>query len=158
MTRRVTCTYSQSLDKVGTINRTQTSSSGRMNLFHALAVKRLNLGRTFVIALVSIAVAISTAGHTYADSSAAVNSYKLYAHSRIFDFTQFICFTTLINRESRWNSVAFNGNHYGLAQGIYKTLWTMDAYKQIDWSIAYIERRYHNECSALAHSSKFGWY
>ena len=154
--RRVTCNYPLSLDKVGTMNRTQQTSSGRVNFSHV--VKKLNLGKTLLVALVSIALAISTAGHTFADSPEAVNSYKLYAHSRIFDFTQFICYAELITRESHWNAVAYNGNHYGLAQGIYKPLWRMDAYHQIDWSIQYIQRRYHNECKALAHSNKYGWY
>jgi hypothetical protein len=138
------------------MNRTQQTSSGRVNFSHVK--QKSNLGKTLVLVLILIALAITSPSQSYADSPAAINSYKLYAHSRIFDFTQFICYVELIDRESHWNAVAYNGNHYGLAQGIYKPLWTMDAYKQIDWSIKYITRRYHNECNALAHSNVWGWY
>ncbi len=151
-TRRVTCTYPLSLDKVGTMNRTQPTGSRRMNIFHG---RNWKIGK---IAFVSIALAISTVSPSHAQTPSQLDSLRLYAHSKIFSFDQFLCFNELIYRESRWNPRAFNGNHYGLAQGLYQPLLTMDPYAQVDWAIAYMNRRYKSECKALEHSDRYGWY
>ncbi len=159
MTRRSASSHAAPLDKVGTINRTQSRRLLRKSGIHLL--KRKTLGNTLLTALVSVALATSTAGQSYADTSAAssINAYKLYAHSRIYDFTQFICFTVLIDRESHWNPRAVNGHHYGMVQGNSYALRSMDAYTQIDWAIKYIHHRYNgSECRALHHSNVFGWY
>jgi hypothetical protein len=31
------------------------------------------------------------------------DQYKLYAHSRIIDHSQYLCFVKIITKESRWN-------------------------------------------------------
>ena len=35
---------------------------------------------------------------------------------------------------------------------------TVDGYKQIDWQLKYIKKRYDNPCNALAHHKIKGWY
>ena len=88
-----------------------------------------------------------------------INNYKLYAHNKIFDYTQFECYVQLINRESHWNPhVAPNHGHYGMVQGGSAYLIHKDAYQQIDWSITYIQHRYKSECKALQNSMRKGFY
>ena len=88
-----------------------------------------------------------------------INNYKLYAHNKIFDYNQFQCYVQLIDRESHWNPhVAPDHGHYGMVQGGSTYLTHVDAYQQIDWSIAYITHRYKTECTALQHSKRKGWY
>ena len=159
--RRLTSIYANVLDTMRTMNRTRpagiTTSNERLNL----KLKALNK-KQVVRALLLILT--GSLGVTYAHPAVAasspnqINAYRVYAHERIFNFDQFVCFDKLIQRESHYNDVATNGNHYGLAQGIYKPLLRMSGYQQIDWAIAYIQRRYKNECNALSHSSKYGWY
>ena len=61
-------------------------------------------------------------------------------------------------KESRWNPKAQNGSHFGIPQGRSKWLATVDGYKQIDWQLKYIKKRYDNPCNALAHHKIKGWY
>jgi len=73
---------------------------------------------------------------------------KLYAHSRLINYEQFKCFDALITRESHWNIKAKNGSHYGLGQMKNAKYRVLDGYTQVDWSIRYIENRYHSMCNA----------
>ena len=83
---------------------------------------------------------------------------KLYAHSRIISSEQYICFYWIITKESRWDSNARNGSHYGLGQ--MRSTWykNLDPYRQIDATVAYITKRYTTPCKAKAHHQRKGWY
>jgi hypothetical protein len=97
--------------------------------------------------------------HAYAISSHDKDIYRLYAHTQIIVYKEFQCFDTLIMRESGYNPKAVNGSHYGLVQGDSTYLRKVDAFRQIDWGIQYVNHRYHGSwCNGLAHSNKFGWY
>jgi hypothetical protein len=95
------------------------------------------------------------------DDSAAqdrTNHYRQWAFIQLNDLDQFYCLDELNYKESRWNPKAKNGSHYGIPQGRSKYLSRVDGYKQIDWQLKYIEKRYSNPCNALAHHKIKGWY
>ena len=86
------------------------------------------------------------------------NHYRQWAFIQLNDIDQFYCLDELNYKESRWNPKAKNGSHYGIPQGRSKYLSRVDGYKQIDWQLKYIEKRYSNPCNALAHHKIKGWY
>ncbi len=86
------------------------------------------------------------------------NHYRQWAFIQLNDIDQFYCLDELNYKESRWNPKAKNGSHYGIPQGRSEYLSRVDGYKQIDWQLKYIEKRYSNPCNALAHHKIKGWY
>jgi hypothetical protein len=96
------------------------------------------------------------------DYSVAVDRpthYKQYAFIQLnHSFTEFYCLDELYHAESRWNSSARNGSHYGIPQGRSKYLAKVDGYKQIDWGLKYIKARHHTPCKALDHFKRKGWH
>lgn len=84
--------------------------------------------------------------------------FRLYAHSRIIDYKQYKCLSSIIHKESRWNENAVNGSHYGLGQMKSKHYRTLDPYRQIDATIAYIKKRYGSMCNAWRFHEKKGYY
>ena len=83
-----------------------------------------------------------------------INAFKLYAHSRIVDHTQYLCFINLIDKENRsWNPLAIGNlkgtkKVYGIGQMKNDKYKTLDGFTQIDWSLRYIKTRYSNPCKA----------
>ena len=100
----------------------------------------------------SIAINVQSA---HADD---VDHYKLYAHSRIINYQQFICLSHIIHKESRWNVNAKNGSHYGLGQMKSKHYRNLDGYRQIDATIKYIKHRYGSMCNAWRFHQRVGHY
>jgi len=95
------------------------------------------------------------------DDSVAVNKtnhYRQYAFIQLNNLDQFYCLDELNFKESRWNPKAKNGSHHGIPQGRSKWLATVDGFKQIDWQLKYIQKRYSNPCNALQHHKIKGWY
>ena len=147
------CRHAYPIDKVGIVTATQPKLGFKKDNHSTL---KQMLKRIMVVsALASTAVTPIAYG---ASSPNQVNAYRVYAHSRIFNYQQFLCFDRLIQRESHYNDRAINGDHYGLVQGKSKQLLSMSGYQQIDWAIAYIHNRYKSECNALSHSLSKGWY
>ena len=87
-----------------------------------------------------------------------VDTWKLYAHSRIINYQQFICLFKIINKESRWDVNAKNGSHYGLGQMRSKHYRNLDGFRQIDATIAYITNRYGSMCNAWRFHERHGHY
>ena len=155
MTRPIISLYALPIDRVGTINRPQLP---RVLERTSLVVKKWSIGRTLLVALITSSLSIFPVSDTYAKNPSQTDALRLYAHMKIYSYTQFNCYNLLIVRESNWSVAANNGNHYGLAQGTSRALLTMDGYAQVDWSIKYITNRYKTMCNALNHSYKYGWY
>jgi hypothetical protein len=88
----------------------------------------------------------------------STDHYKLYAHSRIVNYEQFLCLSKIIYKESRWNVNAKNGSHYGLGQMRSKWYRNLDGYRQIDATIKYINERYGSMCNALRFHERVGHY
>ena len=92
-----------------------------------------------------------------------VNNYKLYAHSRVIDFKQFICLEKAWTIESNWNPKSV-GNRagsqkvYGIPQIKNERVRSLDPYTQIDWGLRYIKHRYSGDtCLMLKHLRKHNW-
>jgi hypothetical protein len=97
-------------------------------------------------------------GTTPAEAITKTDYLKLYAHSRVINYEQFICLSKIIYRESRWNPQAINGSHYGLGQMKSKHYRNLDAYRQIDATILYIKGRYGSMCKAWEFHKAKGYY
>jgi len=111
------------------------------------------------ILLLSVALTDTSKANELKD----VNNYKLYAHSRVIDYKQFICLEKAWTLESNWNPKAI-GNRagkykvYGIPQIKNIKVRSLDPYTQIDWGLRYIKHRYSNDpCLMLTHLIKKGW-
>ena len=101
--------------------------------------------------------------NAYAVESKDINNYKLYAHSRVIDFKQFICLEKAWTQESNWNPKAIGNRSgrqkaYGIPQIKNNRVRTMDPYTQIDYGLKYIKHRYKGDtCLMLKHLRKHNW-
>jgi hypothetical protein len=87
-----------------------------------------------------------------------VMNIKLYAYNKM-EWNQFQCYNWLIFEESRWNYLARNKSHYGLAQMRSKWYGTLNPYKQVDVHLNYIKHRYDGcACKAYQHWKDKGWH
>jgi hypothetical protein len=87
-----------------------------------------------------------------------IDQYRLYAHSRIINYEQYICLSKIIHKESRWNPKAKNGSHFGLGQMRSQHYRNLDPFRQIDATIKYIDNRYGSMCNAWRFHQKAGHY
>ena len=108
-----------------------------------------------------LCLAIATPAQATQDATTSIDSLKLYAHSRIVNYKQFMCFNQLITKESNWRVDAINpnGNHFGLGQMRNTKYRNLDGFRMIDWSLRYINHRYSgSSCKAFEHWRKHGWH
>jgi len=118
-----------------------TSRQNDYNSF-SLIIKR-KIKKTVLLSV----IASATIGQSSAYGVDYRDSLKLYAHSRIVNDSQYQCFYKLITKESNWQVNAKNGSHYGLGQMRNTNYKKLDGFKQIDWSMRYIEKRYGSMCN-----------
>ena len=87
-----------------------------------------------------------------------VNNYKLYAHIKLHNATQYRCLELLWDKESKWNPRADNpkSTAYGIPQLL--KLKARDPYTQIDLGLKYIKHRYLTPCKALDFHKRTGHY
>ena len=122
------------------------------------AASAVRSGRTLkLLGGVYVLAASITIGMQPAQAN-SVDHYKLYAHSRIVNYTQFICLSKIIYKESRWNPQSKNGSHFGLGQMRSQHYRNLDGYRQIDATIKYINHRYGSMCNAYRFHIKNGHY
>jgi len=92
-----------------------------------------------------------------------INNYKLYAHSRVVDYKQFICLERAWTMESNWNPRSIGNKRgsqraYGIPQIKNDRVRSMDPFTQIDYGIKYTKHRYKGDfCLMLTHLKKHGW-
>lgn len=121
------------------------------------ARRRASSRRALLSGVLCIAVAIPSP--SYADTQSSKDSFKLYLHTRVIKDKQYQCAYKLYMKESKFDSRAVNGSHYGIPQLRNKKLKNLDGYTQIDWGIRYIKARYSgNYCIALKHFEDKGWH
>jgi hypothetical protein len=111
---------------------------------------------TAVLALLitlQMVTALPSHGATY-----SVDQLRLYTHSRVISFKEFMCIDKIFMLESRYNYQARNGSHYGIGQMRSKHYQSRDPYTQIDLSIAYSYKRYMSLCNAYAFHKTHGYY
>ena len=107
----------------------------------------------------ALCIAFALPNPTYADSQASKDRFKLYLHSRVVKDSQYQCAYKLYMAESKFDSQAKNGSHYGIPQMRNKKLKNLDGYTQIDWGIRYNKARYSGDfCLAWAHFKSKGWH
>ena len=101
--------------------------------------------------------------NAYAVELKDINNYKLYAHSRVGDFKQFLCLERAWTIESNWNPRSVGNKSgtqkvYGIPQIKNIKVRSLDPYTQIDWGLRYINHRYNgNPCLMLKHLRKHNW-
>lgn len=117
-----------------------------------------SLRRLAVVGILCLFIGLQSTHIQIAEAATKSDYFKLYAHSRLIDEKQYLCFQKIIFKESRWNPKAKNGSHYGLGQ--MKSIWykNLDPYRQIDESIRYIHERYGSMCKAWEFHKKKGHY
>lgn len=116
-----------------------------------------SLGRLVLGGLLCLSAVVPTTAN--AKEISTTDMYKLYAHSRIVNEKQYLCFIKIINKENRsWDVSARNGSHYGLGQ--MRSTWyrDLDGYRQIDATLRYIKIRYNSVCNAWAFHTKRNYY
>ena len=113
------------------------------------------IARRRSLVLLGLLCVVST---TPAEANTNIDQYKLYTHSRVINYQQFICLSNIFYKESRWNPYAINGSHYGIGQMKSKHYRNLDPYRQIDATILYIKGRYGSMCKAWEFHKKKGYY
>ena len=125
---------------------------------HSNSYKSIDKSRTksivlLLLILLQMAIPMSSYAAAY-----SVDQLRVYAHSRIVNYKEFVCFDAIIIKESHYNYLAHNGNAYGIGQMQSKHYQSRDPYTQIDLTIAYIHKRYKSACLALTFHKKHGYY
>jgi hypothetical protein len=107
----------------------------------------------------ALCLAVLLPSPTWADTQSSKDNYKLYLHSRVVKDSQYQCAYKLYMAESKFDSRANLGSHYGIPQLRNKKLKNLDGYTQIDWGIRYIAHRYKGDyCLAWKHFKDKGWH
>lgn len=88
----------------------------------------------------------------------SVNQLRLYAHSRVLIYKEFVCLDNILMQESRYNYLARNGSHYGIGQMKSKHYQSRDPYTQIDLTIKYVTFKYKSMCNGWLFHKKHGYY
>jgi len=130
-----------------TLNRENHSNSISIDKSHRLLLVLL----TLVLLQMATPVSAFSAGYS-------IDALRVYAHSRIVNYKEFVCFDSIIIKESHYNYLAHNGKAYGIGQMQSKHYQSRDPYTQIDLTIAYIHKRYKSACLALTFHKKHGYY
>ncbi len=129
------------------------SSSASERLWPCSSLRRLVVWGVLCSFIAALSIQMQPAQAT------TIDHYKLYAHSRIIEWNEFMCFKDIITKENRtWNVNAKNGSHYGLGQMRSKWYRNLDGYRQIDASIKYINARYGSMCKAWRFHQQRNYY
>jgi hypothetical protein len=125
----------------------QSLNSENKKEFHSSQVFKRQIKKIVLSTVVASLIAPFGASTALA-APYSVDHLKLYAHSRILNYKEFMCFNAIITKESRWSYKASNGSHYGLGQMKSKHYRDLDPYRQIDATLRYITKRYNTNCKA----------
>ena len=121
------------------------------------ARRRASSRRALLTGVLCLAVAIPSP--TWADTQSSKDRFKLYLHSRVIKDKDYQCAYALYMAESKFDSRARNGSHYGIPQLRNEKLKNLDGFTQIDWGIRYIKARYSGDyCLAYKHFKDKGWH
>ena len=121
------------------------------------ARRRASSRRALLSGVLCLAVAIPSP--TWADTQSSKDRFKLYLHSRVIKDKQYQCAYALYMAESKFDSRAKNGSHYGIPQLRNEKLKNLDGFTQIDWGYRYVKARYSGDyCLAYKHFKDKGWH
>jgi hypothetical protein len=124
---------------------------------HLSKIKKMINKKTQWLVLIGSLIAMQGANTAHA-AAPSVDHLKLYAHSRLISFEQFLCFNKIITKESNWRVNAKNGSHFGLGQMRSKWYRNLDGFRQIDQTIKYISVRYSTPCKAWSFHQRNNWF
>lgn len=143
----------KSVDNSTYLTRLLPSSSESERLKACSSLRRVVVWGVLCLFIGSLSLQMQPAQAT------TIDHYKLYAHSRIIQWNEFMCFKDIITKENRnWDVRAKNGSHYGLGQMRSKWYRNLDGYRQIDASIKYIHNRYGSMCKAWSFHQRKNYY
>jgi hypothetical protein len=129
----------------------------KQSFSYLVKIKKMINKKTQWLVLIGSLVAMQGANTAHA-ASPSVDHLKLYAHSRLISFEQFLCFNKIITKESNWRVNAKNGSHFGLGQMKSKWYRNLDGFRQIDQTIKYISVRYSTPCKAWSFHQRNNWF
>jgi len=158
MTRGLTSTYAESIDTLcmlDTYKSREDLTPNRENHSNPNSIDKSHACRFVLLTLILLQMAIPMSAYSY---SYSVDQLRLYTHSRVINYKEFVCIDAILWKESRYNYLARNGSHYGIGQMKSKRYQSKDPYTQIDLTIAYTLNRYKSLCNAYAYHLKHGYY
>ena len=147
----------RSLAKLIHIIDSHLTSWVRCRLSQRAGVPDSSRGRSHLVPVLCLILG-SLAIQTIPAEASQIDLFKLYAHSRIINEEQYLCFSKIIFKESRWNPQAKNGSHFGLGQMRSQHYRNLDPFRQIDATLKYITNRYGSSCNAWRFHQKKGHY
>jgi hypothetical protein len=158
-THDVECIWSGGVRLTHTTHRAFLTLIQRMkqSFSHLVKIKKMINKKANWLVLIGSLIAMQGSNTAHA-ASANVDSLRLYAHSRLVNFEQFVCFNKIITKESNWRVSAKNGSHFGLGQMRSQWYRNLDGYRQIDQTIKYIGNRYSTPCKAWAFHQRNNWF
>jgi hypothetical protein len=158
MTRPRSRIFSSNLDTGvyrGHSQQRQDLTPNRENHSNPNSIDKSHAFRFVLLTLILLQMAIPMSAYSY---SYSVDQLRLYTHSRVINYKEFVCIDAILWKESRYNYLARNGSHYGIGQMKSKHYQSKDPYTQIDLTIAYTLNRYKSLCNAYAYHLKHGYY
>jgi hypothetical protein len=145
------------LDAYNTQSLSHLISENESSFNYLVKIKKMINKRINWLVLVVSLIALQGVDTAHAASS-STDSLRLYAHSRLVNFEQFLCFNKIITKESNWRVHAKNGSHFGLGQMRSQWYRNLDGYRQVDEIIKYMNKRYQTPCKAWAFHQKNNWF
>lgn len=124
---------------------------------YLVKIKKMIKKKSKSLVLIGSLIALQGSNTAHATTT-TVDSLRLYAHSRLVNFEQFLCFNKIITKESNWSVKAKNGSHYGLGQMRSQWYRNLDGFRQIDQTLKYIYKRHQTPCKAWAFHQRNNWY
>ena len=139
------------LDKLGTLPARRGPKAARRRAFRG--------GLCLSLAVGLVINPINTTTTNALSLTATQETYVMMAMDHLKTVDEGACWVRLIWLESRFNPLAQNGSHYGLAQMRNIKVKGMEVSKQIDWHYRYLKHRYDGSaCKALKHFNRKGWH
>ena len=145
------------LDAYNTQSLSHLISENESSFSYLSKTKKMINRKTKWLVLIGSLVAMQGSNTAHA-AVTNTDHLKLYAHSRLISFEQFLCFNKIITKESNWRVNAKNGSHFGLGQMKSKWYRNLDGYRQIDQTIKYISVRYSTPCKAWKFHQRNNWF
>ena len=145
------------LDAYNTQSLSHPISKNESSFNYLVKIKKMINKKRKSLLLIATLIALQGSNTAHA-ATKNTDSLRLYAHSRIVSFEQFLCFNKIITKESNWRVHAKNGSHFGLGQMRSQWYRNLDGFRQVDETIKYINKRYSTPCKAWAFHQKNNWF
>ena len=145
------------LDAYNTQSLFHLISKNESSFNYLVKIKKMINKKRKSLLLIATLIALQGSNTAHA-ATKNTDSLRLYAHSRIVSFEQFLCFNKIITKESNWRVHAKNGSHFGLGQMRSQWYRNLDGFRQVDETIKYINKRYQTPCKAWAFHQRNNWF